>query len=131
MKYFIILIFFIFSWFDVCAQLDTIKISDMKSDDVLIIADLEDLIRLNGMPYMVSENLQFSHHRKSIYSTDIDTVFYFNTLTYTDTTSYDINTLTYYNVMSYIEKDGRVRLTYIDFEQKKRCRNLYAQIEVA
>ena len=119
MKYFIILIFFIFTWSDVFGQLDTIRLSDMKSDNVLILGNLEDLIRLQGTPYMIDENRPFSRHRKSDFSTDIDTVFYFSSLTYTDTTFYDINTLTYYNIMSYIEKDGRVRLTYIDFEQKK------------
>jgi hypothetical protein len=80
----------------------------MKSSNVLIIADLEDLIRLHGVPDYIDEDMPFNLRRKTVFSTDNDTLFY-------------LNTLTYFNSMSYIEKNGRVRLTYLDFETNKEA----------
>ena len=109
MKHLIIFLLFIYSCEKVYGQLDTIKLSEMKSDDVLIIADKEDLIKLFGIPDYVEKDIRFNRHRRSIYSTDKDTVFYFNTLTY------------FKKGISYVEKDGRIRLTYFDFEKNKEA----------
>jgi len=110
MKYFIILIFFIYSWFDVYGQLDTIRLSEMKSDNVLIIGSFEDLIRLHGTSDYISENNQFNFYRKGVYSTNKDTVLYFNVLYFHPNFK-----------MCYIEKDGRVRLKYFDFKLNKKA----------
>jgi hypothetical protein len=84
----------------------------MKSNNVLIIADKDDLIRLCGVPCSIYENQQFNCYTNFVHSTDKDTVFYFNILTYRK--NYD-------NTMSYIEKNGKIRLTYFDFKINKKA----------
>jgi hypothetical protein len=128
MKYFIILQFFIYTCFDLYGQwqLDTIRVSELKSDNVFIIADKENLIRIFGIPDFIDENIPFPCRRRHVHSTDKDTLFYFSTLTYHR--NYD-NRMSYVkqngkvhvieNSMSYIEKDGRVRLTHFNFKVNK------------
>jgi hypothetical protein len=116
MKYLIIFLFFIYSWFNLYGQLqlDTIRVSELKSDNVFIIADKEDLIKRFGMPDFIDEDIPFSCRRRHVYSTDKDTVFYFNILAY-----FRENYRS--SIMSYIEKDGRVRLTHFDFKVNKEA----------
>jgi len=105
MKYLIVFLFPIYSCCNLYGQLDTIRLSEMKSDNVFIIANKEELIKLFGAPDYITEHQRFDRYTRSVYSTDKDTLFYFNTLTY------------FKNGMSYVEKDGRIRLTYFpDFD---------------
>jgi hypothetical protein len=130
MRYFITFLFFIYSWFEVYGQLDTIRLSEMKSDNVFIIADVEDLVKRFGMPSFIHENHQINCYRKFVYSIDKDTVFYFNLWTYTYYKNYK-NRMSYIekngkvrvyeNRMSYIEKNGRVRLTNFNFKINKKA----------
>jgi hypothetical protein len=112
MKYFIFFLFLIYSCFDVYGQLDTIRLSEIKSDNVFIIADVKDLIECFGVPDFIHEDKQYRYNRKSIYSTDKDTVFYFNLWTYYKNYKY---------IMSYIEKEGKVRLRNFDFKINKEA----------
>ncbi|MCL2247203.1 MAG: hypothetical protein FWC10_08875 [Lentimicrobiaceae bacterium] len=112
MKHLIIFLFSIYTCCNLYGQLDTIRLSEMKSDDVFIIADREDLIKLFGIPSYIEEERQFDCYTRFVHSTDKDTVFYFNSLTYWKN---------YENVMSYIEKNGKIRLTYFDFKINKNA----------
>lgn len=113
MKYFIVIMFFITLFLGLNAQnntfLDTIKLSDMISKNVVIISEKENLIRHSGLPSLTDDNRPFYYNKKNIYSNEKDTVFYFNVLVYPE------------NKMSYIEKNGKVRLKYFDFEKNKEA----------
>ena len=112
MKHLIVFLFSIYACCDLYGQLDTIRLSEMKSDNVFIIADKEELIRAFGMPCHIEKDFQFNCYTRSIYSTDKDTVFYLNSLTYYK--NYEVS-------MSYVETDGRIRLTYFDFKINKKA----------
>jgi len=89
------------------SMLDTIKLSEMQSDNVLILSSKDSLTKIYGTPIFVSYNNRFNI-RKS-WRTSIkerDTVFYFNILSYPR--------------MSYFEKDGRIRLSYFDLKKNKK-----------
>lgn len=113
MKYFIVIMFFISLFLDLYPQidtsLDTIKLSDMKSKNVVIIAEKEDLIRHSGIPSLTDDNKLFRYYKRYTYSNEKDTVFYFNVMVYLE------------SKMSYIEKNGKVRLMYFDFKKNKKA----------
>lgn len=113
MKYSIVIIFLISLSLDLYAQidtsLDTIKLSDMISKNVVIISEKEDLIRHFGLPSLTDDNKPFHYYKRYTHSNEKDTVFYFNVMVYPE------------NKMSYIEKNGKVRLKYFDFEKNKNA----------
>ena len=112
MKHLIVFMFSIYACCNLYGQLDTIRLSEMKSGNVFIIADREELIKRYGMPGHIEKDFQFNCYTRSIYSTDKDTVFYLNSLTYYK--NYEVS-------MSYVETEGRIRLTYFDFKINKNA----------
>lgn len=87
------------------SQIDTIKLSDMKSTSIPILSTKKDLFIDLGEPSSIIHN-----NYMYIFKSDdmaIDSIFNFNTLLFQ-------------NGISFIEKNGKVRLQSIDFKKNKK-----------
>lgn len=90
-------------------SLDTIRLEELKSKNVFIITEKDNLIKSLGEPVLIDENKLFRYKKRFIHSNEKDTMFFFNVISYGN------------NKMSYIEKNGKVRLKYLDFKKNKKA----------
>ena len=89
--------------------LDTIKLSDLKSDNVPILTTKENLVKIFGEPSRITYNHEFYIYQYNEYRRVKDTVLIFNVLYYPN------------NAMAYIEKNGKIRLLNIDLKKIKKA----------